>query len=743
MIRVLAFVLVVAAVAAGWAEAGHEIPYYPSFYPQEIALSFAEPAAAPRLFAKNAIHAYVGGLPAPKGVPDLAWVESLRGFAVLTFNPASRAFADGRDRCAAAARLAPLLAGSRSDYVAYPYPVTPWHDDYVHHADLIEAARARTASTAPVLRLRVGRGFSGLAAGPAWRPADREWDASLEDVSLGDLLRDEATRVNGWIGPPWLKAGWFHAHALSARAVTDPAARGAIEDTFARRVRGDYANAVERLNLERRLVTLLTRGCERVPLGYALRREAVNNGYSEGVENIGYDNQAGLGSGLFLRTVKLKDFPWNGWLRVATGTRPSAAWNPMAGFTDDAGGLMWSVLGDAALLPEPYGVGWLPNRVRVSEIAGPVEVPHDALVLEPSTGAPRTVAPGSMAQQRITYRVALSKFHDETKMSVADVIYPYVFARRWSEKDRQIERTTALLRDWLAAVRVVKTENEIRDFGDLQVFLETAVVEVYLRHAAGPAEAPAIAPPWSPVPWQLVALMEEAVTRGLAAFSEDEARRRGVPWLDLARDRKLVDSLGPIAESFERRAYLPEALKGLVTVEQARQRWAALRRFRQKSGHWLVTSGPYRLQKWSADSTVLAVFRDLSYPNVVGSFDRWALPLRAWVSGVDRHGDRLELTVDAQTLTKFERSYKIVREPMRLEPTGEKMRDTVVARWTAIGAGDEVVATGRAQAVEGGRLIVDLKGKLAPGAYRVLLALELNGNSTNPEVKVISYRVAE
>jgi hypothetical protein len=266
---------------------------------------------------------------------------------------------------------------------------------------------------------------------------------------------------------------------------------------------------------------------------------------------------------------------------------------------------------------------------------------------------------------------------------------------------------------------------------------------VYLRHAAGAAEAPAIAPPWSPVPWQLVVLMEEAVTRGLAAFSEDEARRRGVPWLDLARDRKLVDALGPIAESFERRAYVPEALKGLVTVEQARQRWAALRRFRQKHGHWLVTSGPYRLQKWSGDSTVLAVFRDLSYPNVVGSFDRWALPLRAWVAGVDRRGDRLELQVDAQTLTKFERSYKIVREPMRLTPTGEKAHDVVEARWTVVGAGDEVVATGRAQDLEGGRLIVDLKGKLPPGAYRVLLAVALNGNSTNPEVKVISYRVAE
>ena len=724
------------------AEAGHEIPYYPSFYPQEIAFGVADPATAARLFAKNAIHAYIGPLTAPKGA-ELAWIESLRGFVVLTFNPSSRAFADARDRCGAATRLANALTAPKTEYVvASPYPITPWHEDYAHHADLAESAKTRPA-TGPVPRLRVRKDFTGLVAGPAWRPADGEWDATLEEVSLSELLRDEATRLNGWMGPPWLKEGWFHAHALYARSVTDAGAQSAIGEVFARRVKGGYTSAIERVNLERRLVSLLTRGCERAPIGYTLRREAVNDSYSEGVENVGYDTQAGLGSGVFFRTVKLKDFPWNGWLRVAAATRPAAAWNPIAGFTDEAGALVWSVLGDAAVLPEPYGVGWLPNRVRAVEVSGPVEVPRDALAPEPSTGALRAPAPGTVAHQRVTYRVALSKFHDETKMTVADLVYPYLFAQRWSTTNPQVNRTTVLLREWLAAVRVVKLDTEVRDFGDLQVFLETPVIEVYLRHAAEPAEAPAIAPPWSAVPWQLVVLMEEAVTRGLAAFSEDEARRRGVPWLDLVRDRKLVDALGPIAENFDRRAYVPEALKGLVTVEQARQRWAALRRFRQQNGHWLVTSGPYRLQKWSGDSAVLAVFRDLSYPNVVGSFDGSALPRRAWVAAVDRRGDRLELQVDAQTLTKFERSYKIVREPMRLEPTGEKARDTVVARWTVIGAGDEVVATGRAHDVEGGRLIVDLKGKLPPGAYRVLLALALNGNSTNAEVKVISYRVAE
>src|SRR5207249_5799290 len=164
------------------------------------------------------------------------------------------------------------------------------------------------------------------------------------------------------------------AHLLSARAVTDGATRSAIEETLARRVRGDYANATERVNLERRLVSLVTRGCERIPIAYALRREAVNDDYSEGVENIGYDAQAGLGSGVFFRTVKLKDFPWNGWLRVAAATRPAAAWNPIAGVTHEAGALVWSVLGGGAGLPEPSGGGWFPDRVRAVDVSGPAAV---------------------------------------------------------------------------------------------------------------------------------------------------------------------------------------------------------------------------------------------------------------------------------------------------------------------------------------------------------------------------------
>jgi len=179
-------------------------------------------------------------------------------------------------------------------------------------------------------------------------------------------------------------------------------------------------------------------------------------------------------------------------------------------------------------------------------------------------------------------------------------------------------------------------------------------------------------------------------------------------------------------------------------VDQARQRWAALRRFQRQHGHWLVTNGPYRLGKWTAESAVLPVFRDLTYPLGVGSYDEHAIPLRAYVARVERRGDRLEIQADVERVTKFERSYRIGREPYRPEPAGEKMRAPApVARWTVVGPGDEISAAGTSAEREGDRVVIDLKGKLAPGAYRVMVLVGLAGNVVNPEVKIIPYRVGE
>jgi len=732
--------VVIALLLAPLAWAGHELTFYPAFYPQEIGVRWVEPRAAGPLLLKNELHAYVGADPlAGASSEKVRHAESLRGWVVLTFG---RPTGEPEARCAAGSAIVRAL-GARAPFIAHPWPVTPYHDDYVQQYDLVERARERTGGAPPRVRATGALAKALIAAGVTVSP---DAEARVEEITLPALLAGVETRLAGWQGPPWLKEGWFQAWLLEAPALT-AAARETAEETFRRRSEGAPLAAAARINLERRLVAQATAGCERVVLGYTVRREALNDDYNEGVENIAVDSQAGVGSPIFLRTVKLKDFPWNGWLHVGVEGGARAAWNPVAGFNDAAGRAVWAAVGDPALLRDPDNARLIPNRARPQSIDEGGDVPTDALI--PAAGELKPAGPGVTAQQKIVYRVLLSNLHDGQKMSVADILYPYAFASRWGVSgarayDPEVDRATAAQRQTLAAVRVVRVDMEVRAVDDQQYVYQVPLVEVYLKSALDPRYAAAVAPPWSPVPWPVMALMEQAVERGVGAFSEREARRRHVPWLDLVRDRRTTAALAGLVTDFERRAWVPDALRGLVTAEQARARWRALAQFHRRTGHFLVTAGPYQLGRVTGESATLPVFRDFTYPLGVGSFDQYALPVRAYVRAVDRRGDKLAIQADVENVEKAGRSYKIVREPFTPAPPGERTREPLTVHWTVLGPGDDVIAAGASRDVQGGRLVVDLAGRVArPGAYRVVLALALNGNLVNPEVKVVPFRVGD
>ena len=61
------------------AEAGHELPFYPSFYPQEIRVEALEPGAAAAQLRSGTLHAYLGADPFGGGrLPaNVSAVESL------------------------------------------------------------------------------------------------------------------------------------------------------------------------------------------------------------------------------------------------------------------------------------------------------------------------------------------------------------------------------------------------------------------------------------------------------------------------------------------------------------------------------------------------------------------------------------------------------------------------------------------------------------------------------------------
>jgi hypothetical protein len=230
--------------------------------------------------------------------------------------------------------------------------------------------------------------------------------------------------------------------------------------------------------------------------------------------------------------------------------------------------------------------------------------------------------------------------------------------------------------------------------------------------------------------------MEEAVERGWAAFSQAEAQRRGVDWLDLVRSEAMNQRVAALVEAFARDGYRPDRLQPLVSAEDARRRWAALAAFHKERGHFLVTNGPYQLKRWSADSVTLEAFRDLTYPLGVGSFDAYAVPRRGFITNVERDGERIRLSGDIELIQKHMRSYDIVRQPLQSVAADALKRAAPECRYVVLDAEGRVVLAGQVAVANAGCLI-DLGGKLPAGQFTLLAELIVNGNAMNADIRRI------
>jgi hypothetical protein len=377
-----------------------------------------------------------------------------------------------------------------------------------------------------------------------------------------------------------------------------------------------------------------------------------------------------------------------------------------------------------------------------------IRVPAGAVLPQGPDGAlAEPAADKTTAKVKLVYKVLGSAFHDATRTSVADLLYAYAFAYRWGVRDGPgdaqydpvIDAATVFLRRHLVAVRPAGVDAASKSFmvGDVRFERELFTFEVYLDIAPAPPDWNAVvAPPWSTLPWHVLALMEEAVSRDWAAFSEAESKRRGVPWLDLVRSSELDARLAALVADFEREAFRPAALRAHVTAEEARRRWQALAAFHSAHGHFLVTNGPYRLKAWTPDGVTLEAFRDLSYPLGVGSYDAYAVPRRGFVTKVERDGDRLMVSADIEVVEKFQRSQRLVRTPVKSIPATMLQRAAPECRWIVTDGDGRVVLAGTAVLGPDGRFQIDLKDRLpsASGGYTVAALIAVNGNTMNAEI---------
>jgi hypothetical protein len=361
------------------AKSGHESPVYPSFYPHEIELMAVAPDRAADLLLAGKIQAYIGNAPRFAAPPpaSIESIDSLGSFVIVRVNPDSPNAKDERSACAVAERVVHDLAGKGGELVVHPYPVTPFNGDYLHYVDLAEIAKARIlgsdtgrSNSDVQLRVRASSNLSRSLVRSTWRAQDSDWDAEIVEVAAADLIVRASVAINGWSGPAWLRTGWFQTYLLLGELAGNEDLRQGVEPQLQRLKMAAYDNAVDRINLERTLVSTLAGGCRARVVGYTVKREYFGTAFTAGIENISYDSVTGFNSPMFIRTVKLKDFPWNGWLALGIDAAPVAAWNPIAGFTDNFGRLMWSAVGDPALIPSPNESAWMLNRISDVKSSG-------------------------------------------------------------------------------------------------------------------------------------------------------------------------------------------------------------------------------------------------------------------------------------------------------------------------------------------------------------------------------------
>jgi hypothetical protein len=757
--RVAGLALVgVLLVAGGQGVAGHQVGHYPSYYPDEIRIDVIDPAAAAKGLSDETLHAYVGAAPAFAGpLPEhVKSVRSLGSFLVLSFNTTSAHYVSAGARCAAAESvLADLSKKTASDFVFHPYPVTPFHADYLHHLDLIEATKAAVSGGVPQAvqvgaRDKLAESVVRTAAG------DNGGDVMLEAVPVEAVIAGAGAQTDNWPPPPWGREGWFHAHRLLASAL-DAGERETVDRAYAQLVRGQARSFAEHTELERQLVSALTKPCRRLVVGYVVKDEYFEDKYPEGVENIAYDALSGLNSAVFIRTVKLKDYPWNGKLRLGVRDRAEDAWNPVAGFTDATGRLIWSAIGDPAMISFPFNASWMPNRVqsdvtRLAGQSGGMKVPADALRPQGTEYAfLQRVGERAFASAKVVYDVVTSPFEDGSEMAVADLLYPYVFARRWGSNaqagtalhEPRLAALAVTIEERLVGLRHVRTDKTTHAIAEgLSVETKTPVLEIFLRDAPGDErQVAALAPPWSTVPWHLLVVMEEAVARGYAAFSKEEAARRRIAWMDLVRDADLRARLLTLIANFERESYCPQPLKNFVSADEARARWRALRTFAEANRHLLVTNGPYRLKEWTPQTVVLEAVREMTYPLGFGTFDRFVNPPRAVIAAVAQEAGEIRVRADAEMLLKAGRTYRLEKEPLRHQTTRGVQGLLVVSRYLLIGPDGKVVKVDKMEWKEDGQFVIKLPDSLTPGQYTVILGIFLDGNALEPSAKVLRVRV--
>lgn len=548
-------------------------------------------------------------------------------------------------------------------------------------------------------------------------PEDGLWHIYTNSLVVSLIERDEASTFLLNYTPAFPFPPWRYLRPDQELAV------------IAKRLaQGDYTSLEERERLMAQALDLAMRDSSQVWL--ALRVACYPH-----AKDLAFavDLAAGLASGLWARTLQTSKQI----VKVGVPSLLSAPFNPIGGAFTTYDQMIIRTLGDSALVPHPYNGLYLPVDLAWAEVevkqgatiqnssewvvvrvVPEISVPKEAwLDWDPQNMRFLTVGEmcpdGLSAGARITlhFRPDLWKktWHDGSYLSLGDFLLRLIliFDRAKPGSPVYDESAVPELVSRQAHFRglclrsvdplVVEVYTDLRVL-DAEWLVAKATELIYPSYASGPG------------PWHVLALLLWAEGEGRLALSQTKAMARGVEWANLLSGPTLAilaEALAYVREA----QYLPYARfsQDFVPSQEIETRYAALTRFYQEFGHFLVGNGPFYVALVKAVEKVLVLRCWPTYQGLQAGLAGLETPRVPWV----------EITGPSLVSPAEEATFLIA---IKCDDEPFPPRAILFVKYLVFGTEDELVAWGLATPIEQGfklRLSQKVLGKLGTGPARL------------------------
>jgi peptide/nickel transport system substrate-binding protein len=317
------------------------------------------------------------------------------------------------------------------------------------------------------------------------------------------------------------------------------------------------------------------------------------------------------------------------------------AWNNVAGFKDAYSQNIFSAIVDSSTITNPYTGDIMPMRYQWTNVstAGPLDklkVAPDAQLWNPTIHQWKNVGGGggdngtTAAKSKVTYKILYSKWHNGIPMDKSDLLYSQYFLFEWGTNNGQNDLTvdpeyTSAAATGIPYEKGIKfpADDEVEYFSDFWHYDKNQI--------AGFA-----ASSWPAEPWEITAATERLVTGGKLAYSTGEATAKNVDWLSLIIPQH-ANLIKTELQKMKDESFVPAALKGIVSIDEAKQRYDASIKWITNHNHAAISNGPFYLDSYNPSGRIITIkaFRDQSYPFEQGHWSYFENPKLADIGKVD------------------------------------------------------------------------------------------------------------